>query len=166
MKGWFSCRRHILPRCGNSFGTTLTVHFGYSLAVKCRSVVHSLLECIMVINKHTQKSPQRFCTPLQMAVPSNSALFKCIGGDLGHSTALSWMDYTHSYFLVLDKPDQLFQVNFQNQVCYKRSALSLYNAITIKKKKKYVLHYVRYVIYIKSLPKDAFIYVNGMLHVS
>jgi len=41
MDGWFSCGRHLLARSGNSFGATLTVHYGYSLAIECTSLYTS-----------------------------------------------------------------------------------------------------------------------------
>ncbi len=64
---------------------TLTVHYGDSLAVECTSVVHSFLRCIVGLNECTREHPLWFRTPLQMAVPSNSALFEGIGGDFGYS---------------------------------------------------------------------------------
>ncbi len=64
---------------------TLTVHYEDSLAVECKSVVHSFLQCIMGLNECTQEHPLWFRTPLKMAVPSNSALFEGTGGDFGYS---------------------------------------------------------------------------------
>ncbi len=52
---------------------TLTVHYGDSLAVKCTSVVHSFLRCIVGLNKWL--SPQIV----------HYLLFEGIGGDFEYS---------------------------------------------------------------------------------
>ncbi len=69
--------------------TTLTVHYGDSLAIECTSVVHSFLRCNVGLNECTREHPLWFQTPLKMAIPSNSALFEGIGGDFGDSQGLT-----------------------------------------------------------------------------
>ncbi len=90
MAGRVGCGRHLLARRRSSFGVTLTVHYGYSLAVECTSVVHSFLRCIVELNECTRERPLWFQTPQKMAGPSNSALFKGIGGDFGYGQSLLW----------------------------------------------------------------------------
>ncbi len=75
--------------------STLTVHYGDSLAVECSSVVHSFLRCIVGLNECTREHPLWFRTPLKMAVPSNSALFEGIGGDFRYSQTLWLPDALH-----------------------------------------------------------------------
>ncbi len=82
---------------------TLTVHYGDSLAVKCTSIVHSFLRCIVGFNECTRQRP------LKMAVPSNSALFAiqpialtCIHHRLRHAVflvrcMLEWCEHARAF---------------------------------------------------------------------
>lgn len=65
-----------------SFSVTFTVHYGYSVAIECKSVVYSLLSCIMGLNE---------CTSITSTIVSDHIVpyLRVQGGDFGHSLSLA-----------------------------------------------------------------------------